>query len=391
MTKVRFKLGLVGAIAATMCCGLLLTSAARVDSWFLGLPLGRLAAGLPLAASYELLPQAYPCALPNDGYSEADVTVKVSRDDKPAAGVTVLAEVLDGGGSLSSRSATTDSEGVAHFPYRAGLMPAPGELRFRVQEGLPSITLPSADESGSAKLTIPLAPVTYLDVRLVTPAEYEQMKALRSAAAAIYTLSLSAFPQQLAADGGSMTTVTCQLKTALGKPAAGVALTAQLVSGDGMVIPDGKVTDAQGRFYIDFLAGSTPGTAVIRALEPSSGLAQNIDITLVKAGPARIELSYGGAPGVISTREGTFLPTDGASSLPLVAEVTDLAGIPLSGVELKIEIMGDATNGRIEVFDEVSDAQGQVEFEYFSGNQPGKVRLRAYAAKGLEKLPGWEL
>jgi hypothetical protein len=218
------------------------------------------------------------------------------------------------------------------------------------------------------------------------------MKQLRSAASAVYKLELSAFPQQLAADGGSMTTITCQLRnTASGKPAAGVALTAQLVSGDGTVVHDGKVTDAQGRFYIDFLAGSTPGTAVIRVIEPSSGLSQNIDVTLVKAGPARIKLTYGdgAAGGVIATREGTFLPTDGASSLPLIAEVTDLAGIPLSGVELKIEILGDATNGRIEVLDEVSDAQGEVEFEYFSGNQPGRVRIRAYAAKGLEKLPNW--
>lgn len=353
---------------------------------FLGIPFGRLAAGLPLSA-YELQPQAYPAALPNDGYSEADISVKVLHGDKPAEGVTVLAEVVDGGGSLTSKSATTGSDGLAHFPYRAGLMPAPGELRFRVKDETPAALPLPVDNS--AKLTIPLAPVTYLDVQLVTPAEYELMKTLRTKASVIYTLNLNAFPQQLAADGGSMTTVTCELKSPDGRPAAGVALTAKLVSGDGQLIPDGKVTDSQGRFYIDFLAGMNPGTAVIRVTEPSSGLSQNIDIVLVKAGPARIELNYGDSAGVISTREGTYLPTDGMSSLKLVAEVTDLAGIPLSGVELKLEIMGDATNGRIEVFEAISDAAGEVEFEYFSGNQPGKVRIRAYAARGLEALPGW--
>jgi 5-hydroxyisourate hydrolase-like protein (transthyretin family) len=365
---------------------LLLTSAASIDSWFLTLPLGRLAAAVPATTIYELLPQAYPCALPNDGYSESDIAVAVSADGQPAAGVTVLAEVVGGGGSLTVRTAQTDREGVAHFPYRAGLMPAPSQLRFRVQDAAPALPgVPASD----ASLTIPLAPVTYLDVQLVTPEEYERMKELRNKAAAIYTLGLRAFPQQLAADGGSMTTVNCELKTVMGKPAAGVALTAKLVSGDGQLIPDGKVTDGQGRFYIDFIAGLTPGLAVIRVTEPSSGLSQDIEITLVKAGPARIKLANAAPQSIIATREGTFLPTDGQSSLALVAEVTDLAGIPLSGVELRIEIMGDATNGRIDILDAVSDAQGRVEFEYFSGNQPGKVRIRAYAAAGLEELPGW--
>ena len=377
----------------------------RASALLDALPLVHLSPSLP-QIGYALEVSAYPSALPNDGRSQADVTVKVQLDSKPAVGVTIQGEVLDGGGSLTQSSQVTNADGVAHFPYRAGLMPSPGKLQFHLKDPAPATPAPPVagtpqapiapvpatptPDPLTAKLAIPLAPVTYLDLQLVTPKDYAAMRDRRQAAAVIYALNLSAFPQQLAADGGSMTTVICQLKSAVsGKPAAGVALTAKLVSGDGQLVPDGKVTDEKGRFYIDFIAGSTPGTAVIQVLEPSSGLAQNVDVTLVKAGPARIELKYGNSQGVVANREGTFLPCDGSAAIPLIAEVTDLAGVPLSGVELKIEIMGDATNGWLEVLDATSDAAGQVEFQYHSGTQPGKVRLRAYVAKGLENKPGW--
>jgi hypothetical protein len=410
MYRVGFKLGTVAAVAAFAALALYIQPATAL---FDILPFSHLKPGLP-QIGYALEASAYPSALPNDGKSQADITVTVVHDSQPAAGLTILGEVLDGGGCLTQKSAVTDDQGVAHFPYRAGLMPAPGQLRFRLQPpapgsgadstpaqdapaapppaaaaAAPETAAPATDDALTTKLAIPLAPVTYLDLQLVTPREYAALQNMRQAASVIYTLALSAFPQQLAADGGSMTTVICQLKNISGKPAAGVALTAQLVSGDGQLIPDGKVTDDKGRFYLDFIAGTTPGTAVIRVLEPSSGLTQSIDLTLVKAGPARIKLHYGNPQNVIATREGTYLPCDGTADMPLIAEVTDLAGVPLSGVELKIEILGDATNGWLEVLDPVTDAAGQVEFQYHSGTQPGKVRIRAYVAKGLEDKPGW--
>jgi hypothetical protein len=389
MRRAGLKLGALAAIAG------LLLAATPASALLDAFPLGRLSPGLA-KPGYLLAVSAYPSALPNDGRSEADITVTVQQDAKPVPDVTVIGEVVDGGGLLTQRSAVTDSNGVAHFPYRSGLMPAAGQLRFHVQPPLPAgtpdapVPPPGDAAAASTSLAIPLPPVTYLDLQLVTPREYAAMRNQRKAASVVYALALSAFPQQLAADGGSMTTVICQLKSAVnGKPAAGVALTAKLVSGDGQLIPDGKVTDDKGRFYIDFIAGITPGTAVVRVLEPSSGLAQNIELTLVKAGPARIKLHYANPQDVVANREGTFLPCDGSSALPLVADVTDLAGVPLSGVELKLEVLGDATNGWLEVLDATSDAAGQVEFQYHSGVQPGRVRLRAYVAKGLEHKPGW--
>jgi 5-hydroxyisourate hydrolase-like protein (transthyretin family) len=376
MSRVEVKLAAV-AIAAALCAGLSMRPALAL---FEAIPLLK-PVNPEAAATYLLKASAYPSALPNDGRAEAELTVKVEHDGAAVAGVKVAAAVLDGGGALRDKTAITDQDGVARFSYRAGMMPFEGRLSFE---------LLSTDQTARApepvELVIPIAPVSYLDIQLVTPEEYERLKNLRTRAAAIYKLSLSCFPQQLAADGGSMATVCCELRDVLGKPAVGVALTAKLASGDGTILQSDKVTDASGKLYVDYIAGTTPGTAVIKITEPSSGLSQNIDLTLVKAGPVRIKLRYGGEGAPIANREGTFLPADSVTELPLVAEVTDLAGVPLSGVELRLEVLDSPANGWLETLACKSDGRGLVRFTYHAGSQPGKVRLRAYAATGLDKL-----
>jgi hypothetical protein len=69
--------------------------------------------------------------------------------------------------------------------------------------------------------------------------------------------------------------------------------------------------------------------------------------------------------------------------LELVARVTDLNGVPLSGVELVIECMEEG-GGWIEVVDPVSDIEGLVPIVYHAGTTVGQIRLRAYAAAGLD-------
>ena len=56
--------------------------------------------------------------------------------------------------------------------------------------------------------------------------------------------------------------------------------------------------------------------------------------------------------------------------MAMVAKVTDLIGLPLSGVELRLEII-DYGTGWLEVFDPVSDAAGEVRFTYYAGSRTG--------------------
>jgi hypothetical protein len=313
----------------------------------------------------------YPQALPNDGASEAEISVVVSADGEPVENQVVVAEVKSGDGLLIYRKVTTDADGIATFPYRAGYMPETAEV---------AVHIPEVDSTAS--VSIPLAPVTYMDVLLVTPEEYQAYLARQVSAAPIYQLSISVFPDQLAADGGSMSSLTAQLTHTDGTPAAGVPLTAQIISGEGSLeLPD-VATDADGLWDFYFVAGFEPGTATIQVLEPSTGLVEASDILLVKAGPARVRILYANPLSGSLENDGAIMPADGISGLPMAAEVTDLAGIPLSGVELAIELL-DNGSGWVDVLDPVTDIQGQVSFTYYAGTITGPVRLRTFISSGL--------
>lgn len=361
-------MGVVGTLAA-----LLLTAA-----WFCAAQAQTLAqvttAGAAVSTVLSITASSYPEALPNDGYSEATIRVELMAGGVPLAGQKVSANVIRGGGSVTYPEVTTDSSGVATLTYRAGLMPEPAEVQ-----------LLAADTGVQTLVKIPLAPVTYLDMLLLTPEEYAAHLKRQAAAAPIYKLAVSAFPEQLAADGGSLATITASLTHIDGKPAAGVPLMAEIISGEGDLEVEQTATDSTGQFQFYFIAGFRPGTVTVRVIEPSTGLIQAIDFLLVEAGPARVQLLYADPFKSGWQREGALLPADGLTQLPIIAEVTDLAGIPLAGIELRVEIL-DGGCGWVEVLDPVSDAQGQVQVLYHAGMNTGSVRLRAFVSAGLNAV-----
>jgi len=319
-----------------------------------------------------LTASSYPQALPNDGLSEADIQVELTSAGTPLASQPIKAFITAGDGLLLIDEDCTDSHGVASFSYRVGVIPEPGMVRI------------VAEEAGAETvLEIPLAPITYLDVLLVTPEEYAAHLERQASAAPIYALAVSAFPQQLAADGGSLAMIWAQLDHTAGGPAAGVPLVAEIISGEGSLVVEEVATDQDGCFELYFCAGMTPGTVTVQVIEPSTGLTSAVDLMLVEAGPARIEMFYLPTNTGNLTREGALLPADGMSGLPIVAEVKDLFGVPLTGVELRVEILDDS-NGWLEILDPISDAEGRVEFTYHAGTTLGPVRLRSYVADGLD-------
>jgi hypothetical protein len=319
---------------------------------------------------------SHPQALPNDGRSEAVIEVAVTAAAQPVVGEVVKAKVDAGGGFLLTTQALTDASGVAKFQYRAGLMPEAGRINFTV----------SNTQAAQLIVEIPLAPVAYIDVELLAPDAYKAHRLRQTSAAPIYKLEVGGFPEQLACDGGSLCSLSAQLTTVDGKPAPGIPLKVDIVSGEGSLQLDKTTTDSSGKIAFYYTAGYTPGTVTLRVTEPSTGLTAAYNIVLVKAGPARIELCYMDPMFPSMAHEGALLPADGITGMPMVAKVTDLLGLPLAGAEIKVELL-DGHNGWLEVLDPVSDAQGLVEFTYYSGAQPGKVRLRAYVANGMKLDP----
>jgi len=319
----------------------------------------------------QITVESYPQSLPNDGYSEAVLKVALMIGDLPVCGETVFAQVTRGDIGLDYEEAVTDEDGLAEFSLQAGLIPEPAE-----------ISVSTENTATTASLSIPLAPVTYLDILLVTPEDYENHLERQASAAPIYTLGVSAFPGQLAADGGSMAMINACLRLTDGTPAPGVPLVAEIISGEGTLAYDEIATDKAGMFQFYFIAGILPGTVTISLTEPSTGLVSVVDIMLVEAGPARVELLYYDPLSPQPERDGAILPADGISSLPVIARVTDLTGLPLPGVELRIEIIEEET-GWLEILDPQTDAAGEVEFSYYSGTTTGPVRIRAFVAAGV--------
>jgi hypothetical protein len=325
-----------------------------------------------IAATPVMQVECHPQALPNDGFSTTEINVIVSGADTPLEGTTVTAEVIQSDGSLDSYEAETDAEGTASFQFRAGVLPQTPQLRFRV-DGI----------SAAETLTIPIAPIAYMDIEVVTPEEYAAFLKRQASAAPIYKLEVDSFPAQLAADGGSISAISARLKMKDGKPAPGVPLTAKIMSGDGDLAIDQQATDAAGEFKLYYIAGFTPGTVTMAVIEPSTGLTVSTDIILVEAGPVRIELTYLDPFSPEPQHEGAILPADGLTALPMLARVTDLNGLPVSGVELRVELV-DSVSGWIELLDPVSDVAGEVDFNYYAGTTTGKVRLRVFAVEGMD-------
>lgn len=323
-------------------------------------------------ATPQMAVECHPQALPNDGHSTAEITVEVTAGDEAVADVPVSAQVTAGDGSLAKYEIETDENGQAVFTYRAGTMPETPHLSFQAE----GVSTPET-------LSILIAPIAYMDVKVVTPEEYAKFKARQASAAPIYKLYVDGFPAQLAADGGSISTITARLTMADGKPAPGVPLTAKIMSGDGDLALEQKATDASGNFKLYYIAGFTPGTVTVAVIEPSTGLTVTTDIVLVEAGPVKIELTYLDPLSPQPQREGAILPADGLTALPMIARVTDLNGLPVSGVELRVELV-DSVSGWIEMLDPVSDVAGEVDFNYYAGTTTGTVRLRAYAVEGMD-------
>jgi hypothetical protein len=321
----------------------------------------------------QLASAAYPQALPNDGRAEATITVSATTPaGAPAPGVQFAATVSSGGGMLRERSAVTDASGQASFQFRMGVAPRPAVIEVR-----------DLATGTTQQLTIPLAAVSYLDLLLVTPEEYAAHKRRQASAAPIYKLALDVFPQQLAADGGSSSHITATLTfTADGRPAPGVPLKADIAGSSSRIHTTQKATDSGGRMSFYFTAGRTPGTATVRISEPSTGLTTSASILLVEAGPARIELLVADTAALGTDHDGTLLPADGFTTLPLKIKVTDLYGSALAGVEVKLEVV-DLGCGWIELRTPVSDAFGETSAVYHAGAVTGKLRLRAFACSGL--------
>jgi hypothetical protein len=306
-----------------------------------------------------------PPMLPADGKTEAEIRV-VLTDTKgdPLVGHQVGFSLEEGYGRLTPTFPITDDDGVAEAVYVSGHVAA--SALIRVED----------NESGEFKyVEIPTSITASISLELVEPSRFISSFIKKQTATQFYTMSLEVFPDKLVADSFSTSRITVTLLKLDGSYAAGVPLEFKLLSGNGEIIRDRTTTDQFGILEAFYRAGDKPGTAIIEALEPTTGLSKTVEVLVFEAGPAKIKLFFSDQTGKLF-EESAKIPADGISTITVVAQVLNLVDMPVPGVDVKFAVAEDL--GIIELLDTKSDPQGNVYATFRAGTQTGLETITAY-------------
>ncbi len=156
----------------------------------------------------------------------------------------------------------------------------------------------------------------------------------------------------LPADGASSTPVVCRVYDAFGNPLGGgvaIAVTSTI----GTLLPTSGFTNASGTFTTNLTSARQVGNCAIVA---NAGAA---------SGYAEVDFTAPEVAGLVLTSTSSSILADGYSSTVVVATVRDQLGLPVSGRT----VAWSAGNGigTLQVITGVTDANGTVSAEFFSG------------------------
>ncbi len=306
-----------------------------------------------------------PPMLPADGKTEAEIKVVLKDiDGTPLAGRHIDFILEDGYGRLTPTFPITDVDGVAEAVYVAGRVAASALIRIEDKE------------SGDYKhIEIPTSITASITLELVEPSRFISSFIKKQTATQFYTMSLEVFPDKLVADSFSTSRITVTLMTLDGTPAAGVPLEFKLLSGNGEIIRDRATTDQFGVLEAFYRAGDKPGTAIIEAIEPTTGLSKTAEILIFEAGPAKIKLYFSDQSGKLY-EETAKIPADGISTITVVAQVLNLVDMPVPDVNVQFAVAEEL--GIVELLNIKSDPHGNVYATFRAGTQTGIETITAY-------------
>ncbi len=302
--------------------------------------------------------------VPADGETEAELAVRITdKDGSPALGRFVSLSFREGDGFLIPNSPLTDETGQATFTYRAGKVALTN-----------IISVLDVSTGASFDFTLPTSLSAVLTIELVDPIDYQRQRSASVLTPDVFDLELSAFPDVLVADGISLSRITARLTYKDGKPAVGFPVIFRIASGFGSLSQDQKLTNKDGYIEALFQASERVGNVLIEALEQTTGKSANVEITVLKAGPAKLKLSF--ADDALGGDERALVPADGATRVEIVAQVLSLADTPVSGVEVRFKLKNDL--GRLEPGNYVTDSTGEVRVSFVAGRTVGVEELTAF-------------
>ena len=191
-----------------------------------------------------------------------------------------------------------------------------------------------------------------------------------TSASVVGSITLTADPDFIPADGASSSIITATIKDAVSVPVPkGTAVVFATTLG---TFSNGSTTytvitpDGSGVVSVSLKAGSTSGSAMVTAT--SNGVMQAVYVTI---GNASISIALVASP--------TSIPADGVSSSKITATLTDSTGNPVAqGTAVTFSTtMGKFSNGQVEYSIQTMDANGIVVVSLISSKTAGSALVNA--------------
>ena len=310
-------------------------------------------AGEPFTIDLSFLPEELSADGGNSqSYVRADV--KDSDDFPVFDGTLITFAILSGSGTFnnpfpSGSNETTDTTiaGIASAVYYSGsITTATEKVMIRAQ----------ADNGSFTEKELTLVEV-------------------------IGSMTLSASPDTIPADGTSSSAITATILDNTGQPVAKGTAVSFVTSLGTILTPSVTTPDDTGVVTVSLIAGTTAGVAIVTATATSgtSALTQSVMVTI------------GGKAGaiVLTANPGT-IPPDGTSSSAITAAVTDNAGNPVeegTDVTFTTDLTGTTfRNGTQTITVPIENASGTVTVSLIAGTTIGTSKITATVTIGTETV-----
>jgi hypothetical protein len=283
------------------------------------------------------------------------------------------AEIWADGVSSSAIQATVTDAGGA--PVTPGTAIAFTTNLGKFANGLQTYTVPTPDNTGV--VTVSLIAGTTTGTAMVSASSSGVAQSVYvefiQKGGDPFSMTLSANPTTLPADGTSSSLITATLKDSAGNPVKpGTSVTFSTSLGkfsNGQKIITVSTPDATGVVSVSLMAGTTSGSAVVTAT--SDGVTQTVYVTFTGAVVATINV----------TATPDTLLADGVSTSDIRAEVRDGQGNPIADGEVITFTIISGT-GTLSAASATTSG-GFASVTYTASNTPGTVVIQAMSSNNI--------
>ena len=290
--------------------------------------------------------------LPGETLMNPFVVEVRNQDGEPSEGIGVIFYVLTGGGSLSTETVTTDSNGRAQSSLTLGGKPGTNRVQVNLSGTNPLVAL----IGGNSPRIVFRAEAT------TTPSPPPPMPTTLAA--------ISGDNQNGLTGEALLNPFVVEVRDQYDNPLGGVPVTFALSTGGGSLSPETGITDANGRAESTLTLGSEPGTNTVKVS------AEDISQTVVFSAGASLPPPMPTTLAAISGDNQNGLTGETLLN-PFVVEVRDQYDAAMEGVTVTFTLL--TGGGSLSAETVMTDANGQAQRRALTlGNEPGEyTRLRS--------------